>query len=312
MTDVDAIAEGLARFEARGPCTDAERRAAGWLHDELRAAGHEAWVETHWVRPQWPLSMALHATVGVPASVVAITAPLPALVAAAVAALSMALEAAGTDGILRRLLPRRATQNVLTVPDSDRVALLICAPYAAPRGGVGRRLVEGRQAWVALALALVAACAGLRLLDQEGLWLGALQFVPTLVLLLALAAAGDAAVSSYVAGGETPPAVAVALHDELRRNPPERLSPALLLHGALRSHLRREKPDRARAVVLRLEPGEGAASAHAQLRAVAATSGRAPRRARGTRLPTLWIGASDPRALDFALACVDALDEEIR
>ena len=62
VTDVTAIAEGLARFEARGPCTDAERRAAGWLHDELRAAGHEAWVETHWVRPQWALSLALHAT----------------------------------------------------------------------------------------------------------------------------------------------------------------------------------------------------------------------------------------------------------
>jgi len=311
VTDVDAIAEGLARFEARGPCTDAERRAAGWLHDELRAAGHEAWVETHWVRPQWPLSMALHATVGVLASVVAITAPLPALVAAALSALSMALEAAGTDGLLRRLLPRRATQNVLTVPEPDGVALLICAPYAAPRGGVGRRLAEGRQAWVALALALVAVCAGLRLLDQEGLWLGALQFAPTLFLLLALAAAGDAAVSPYAAGGEAPPAVAIALHDELRRNPPERLSPALLLHGALRSHLRRERPDRTRAVVLRLEPGEGAASAHAQLRAAAAASGRAPRRARSTRLPTLWIGASDPQALDFGLACVDALDAEL-
>ena len=79
VTDVAAIAEGLARFEARGPCTDAERRAAGWLHDELRAAGHEAWVETHWVRPQWALSLALHATLGVVASVLAISAPLPGL-----------------------------------------------------------------------------------------------------------------------------------------------------------------------------------------------------------------------------------------
>ena len=310
MTDVDAIAEGLARFEARGPCTDAERRAAGWLHDELRAAGHEAWVETHWVRPQWPLSMALHATVGVLASVVAITAPLPALVAAALAAVSMALEAAGTDGLLRRLLPRRATQNVLTVPEPDGVALLICAPYAAPRGGVGRRLAEGRQAWVALALALVAVCAGLRLLDQEGLWLGALQFAPTLFLLLALAAAGDAAVSSPE-GGETPPAVAVALYDELTRTPPDGLAPALLLHGALRSHLRREKPDRARTVVLTLGAGAGCATGHPQLRAAAEAAGGTPRRARRRRLPTLWIGADDPQALDFALACVDALDAEL-
>ena len=65
MTLAHSTAGGLSRFEARGPCTDAERRAAGWLHDDLRANGHEAWVETHWVRPQWALSLALHATVGV-------------------------------------------------------------------------------------------------------------------------------------------------------------------------------------------------------------------------------------------------------
>jgi hypothetical protein len=312
VTDVAAIAEGLARFEARGPCTDAERRAAGWLHDELRAAGHEAWVETHWVRPQWALSVALHATVGVVASVLAISAPLPALIAAAVAALSLALEAAGLPGLLRLLFPRRATQNVLTVPEAEGVTLLICAPYAAPRGGIGRRFVEGRQAWVAIALALVAACAGLRLLDQDGLWLGLLQFVPTLFLLLALAAAGDVAVSSDAAGGETPPAVAVALHDELRRNPADRLAPALLLHGALRTHLRREKPDRRRMVVLLLEPGSGCASAHPGLRAAAVAAGGTPRRARPTRLPTLRIGASDERALAFALACVDAVDADLQ
>ena len=294
MSDVDAIAEGLARFEARGPCTDAERRAAAWLHDELWAAGHEAWVETHWVRPQWPLSIALHATVGVLASLVATTAPLPALVAAAVAALSMALEAAGSTGLLRRLFPRRATQNVLTVPEPEKVTLLICAPYAAPRGGPGRRFVEGRQAWVALALALVAVCAGLRQLDQEGLWLGALQFVPTLFLLLALAAAGDAAVSSFVVGGERPAAVAIALYDELRRDPPDRLSPALLLHGALRSHLRKEKPDRRRTVVLALGPGADR------------------RRTRMRGLPAVRFGVSGERALEEALEQVDALDAEVR
>ena len=303
MTDVAAIAEGLARFEARGPCTDAERRAAGWLHDELRDGGHEAWVETHWVRPQWALSMALHATLGVVASLLSITAPLPGLIVAAVAALFP----------LRWLFPRRATQNVLTVPGGEDVTLLICAPYAAPRGGLGRRFVEGRELWVAGALVLVAVCAGLRLLDQEGLWLGVLQFVPTLVLLLVLAAAGDAAVSSFVAGGETPPAVAVALHDELVRNPPERLSPALLLHGALRAHLRREKPDRARTVVLELGPGTGYATRHQQLRAAAEAAGldRVRRRVGLRRLPVLWLGASDERALDSALACVDTLDAEL-
>ena len=292
MTDVTAIADGLARYEARGPCTDAERRAAAWLHDELRAAGWEAWVETHWVRPQWALSLALHATLGVVASVVAISAPLVGLVMAGVAALFP----------FRWLFPRRATQNVLVEPAGDGIVLLIAAPYAAPRGGVGRRFVEGRELWVAGALALVAVCAGLRLLDLDGLWLGALQFVPTLFLLLALAAAGDAAVSRYT-GGERPPAVAVALHDSLR---PERLSPALLLHGALRAHLRRDRPG----VVIELGPGSGCAASHPQLRAAAEAAGGTPRRRR-RRLPTLWIGADDAGALEFARACVDALDGEL-
>jgi hypothetical protein len=363
VTDVAAIAEGLTRIEARGPCTDAERRAAGSLHDALRAAGHEAWVETHWVRPQWALSLALHATIGVVASLAALAAPLPALIAAALAALSMAFEAAGRMGPLRLLFPRRATQNVVTVPEEGGVTLLICARYDAPRGGLAtrdgarrlaarlRRLLGGRgagpRAWVAVALALIGACAGLRLLDLEGAWLGVLQFVPTVALLGALAAAGDIAVSPVLPGGESAPAVAVALYAELRRNPPAALSPALLLYGAgedgpqaLRAHLRRDQPDRAGIVVLELGPcGAGMpafAAAHPQLRAAAARAAdavggaeRAPLRhtsgagaARARRLPAAWIGALDgdgiaprrpldpaaaERTLEFALACVDAL-----
>ena len=55
------IVEGLARSRPRAPCTDAERRAAAWLHDELRDPAQEAWVETLWVRPQCALAIALAA-----------------------------------------------------------------------------------------------------------------------------------------------------------------------------------------------------------------------------------------------------------
>jgi hypothetical protein len=110
-------------------------------------------------------------------------------------------------------------------------------------------------------------------------------------------------------------AVAVALHDELRRTPPARLAPALLLFGAgegaplaARAHLRQEHPERERIVVLELGPcGEGEpafATAHPQLRTAAQRAvealgtGRAtpPRRstaARARRLPGAWIGALD-------------------
>ena len=120
----------------------------------------------------------------------------------------------------------------------------------------------------------------------------------------------------------------------------------------MRAHLRRERLDRTRVVVLELGPcGAGTpayATTHPQLRAAceraAETLGgaaRAPLRgasaaaaARGRRLPAAWIGALDaagiaPRsrqpsdtlehldpaaaeaALDFALACVDALDADL-
>jgi hypothetical protein len=340
VTASSSTAAGLARFEDRGPCSDAERRAAAWLHDRLRADGHEAWVETHWVRPQWAVALALHATLGVVASLLAIATPLPAAIVAGLAALSMAIEASGRSGPLRRLFPRRATQNVLTVPDEEEapeVTLLICARYDAPRGGLvtrdgPRRLAArlrrrlgghalGPRAWVALALAAVAVCAGLRALDLDGAWLGLAQFVPTVALLAALAAAGDIAISpvSPAAGDNAAGiGVALALHAELTRSPPDALAPALLLYGAgeggpaaVRAHLRRERLDRARVVVLELGPcGAGApayATAHPQLRAACELAAealggaaRAPLRrssaagaARGRRLPAAWIGALD-------------------
>jgi hypothetical protein len=353
-------------------------------------------VETHWVRPQWALSIALHAALGVAASVLALSAPPAAAVVAALAALSMAVEASGRSGPLRLLFPRRATQNVLVLADEEQpaageasgaptgaagnglVTLLICARYDAPRGGlitrdgprrlgarVRRRLgghALGPRAWLALALLAVALCAGLRGLDVEGSWLGLLQFVPTVVLLGALAAAGDIAVSPVspaAADNGAGVGVALALHAELTRTPPAGLTPALLLSGAgeggpaaVRAHLRRERLDRTRVVVLELGPcGTGApafATAHPQLRAACERASgalggaaRVPLRrstaaaaARGRRLPAAWIGALDAigiaprsrqpsdtieqldpaateRVLDFALACVDALDAEL-
>ena len=97
--------------------------------------------------------------------------------------------------------------------------------------------------------------------------------------------------------------MAVALHDELRRNPPDRLSPALLLHGALRAHLRREKPDRRATVLLELGPGSGYASVAPE----AARGGRGGRAGRGCggrglgRVPALLARRRirDVRALDL-------------
>ena len=78
----------------RPVCSDAERRFAVACHDALRAAGHEAWVETHWIRPQHAAGIALAAALTAIAGLVALGAPVVGLVAAAIGAVCLALEAA--------------------------------------------------------------------------------------------------------------------------------------------------------------------------------------------------------------------------
>jgi len=324
------------------------------------------------VRPQWAASLALHALLGVAASVAAVAYAPVGVGLALLLAISLALEAAGRPGLLRLLLPRRATQHVLALPEGARpVTLLICARYDAPRAGAlagerGRRPAArlrralggrtlGPRGWLVAALLLVAACAGARLAGVDGLAVGIPQFLATVALLVAFAFAIDVAASPVTAGanaGASAAAVAVALHDELTQRPPARLAPALLLLGAgeggpqsLRSHLRRERMRAADTVLLEIAAsGAGAPSLserHPQLRsageqAAAALGPAAPGhlpRAR-TRVPGAVVGCLDatgvaPRvrqaddvpahldpaalnaALDFALAVVDSLDEDL-
>src|ERR671933_104282 len=94
------VVEDLCSFQRRGACTDAERRAAVWLHDDLRARGHESWMETVWVRPQWWWSLALHAALGVAATLLSVGVPVAAVAVAGVAAISYLLQGARPRGLL--------------------------------------------------------------------------------------------------------------------------------------------------------------------------------------------------------------------
>ena len=325
------VVEELAGFEGRGACTDAERRAALWLHDDLRRRGYEAWVETVWVRPQWTGSLLLHAGLGVTASLVSVAAPYPALAVAVVLVLSYGLEVAGLGGGLLRLAYRRATQLVVVEPpEPGKIALLITAHTDAPRHGLlfrerwrrwGARLRPGPLAWVVGLLICVVVVAGLRATGAEGRVLGAAQMVPTLLLLLAAATALDLLLSRWTPGasdGASGVAVALALHEELTRRAPQRLSAGLVLTGAgelfpfgFRHHLRAERPDPRESVVLEVGAcgaGDPAWSAgHPQLAAAAGDSGRArvnrptaTGAARSRRIPALFArahgrGAIPPR-----------------
>jgi hypothetical protein len=346
------VVDGLCAHSGRAACTDAERRASVWLHDRLREDGREAWVETVWVRPQWPASVLLHAMLGVAASLASTAGALaiPALAVAALTLISFAVQLTGRTGLLPLLVYRRATQLVVVEPaDPDAVALWITANVDAPRRGLvlrdrmrrlGARLRPGPLVWVAIALAgVVTACAA-RVAGADGTLVGALQFVPTLVLLLAATAALDISLSEVSPGASDDAsgvALALALHDELSARPPDRLSPGLLLAGAgelfplsLRAHLRAERPAAEATVILEIGPcGAGAPAWHTfhpQLAAAAASvTEPAGRRRRANRptgtgaahslgLPAILVRALDasgisPRARTAA-DVPDALDDE--
>ncbi|MDX6697570.1 MAG: hypothetical protein QOE65_967 [Solirubrobacteraceae bacterium] len=257
--DPQAIVTGLARVAPRGPGTDAERRAARWLAAVLREdLDREAQVETVWVRPHQALVVALHAVVGVAASLVAATRPAVGLGLALAALLSWVLDGLGLVHLLRRLTPARATQNLISPPTAATrsgrqriVRLVITAPYDAGRGGLARReAVRRAVAWLrgvtrgrlpgagtflALALAAIAALAGARLAGADGTWVGVVQLVPTVGLMAALALAVDSTLSRTVPGAGDPAsgtAVALALAAALDRGPPRHLGVEVVLAGA--------------------------------------------------------------------------------
>jgi hypothetical protein len=326
-TDVD----DLTAFTPRPVCSDAERRLAVWAHDDLRARGHEAWVETHWVRPQRAARLALGCALAATGGLIAIGAPVAGVIVAAAGALSVLIDASGRSGPLRWLLPRRATQVVLVAPDEGgttsrghetatsrliapddgaaggqrpRVDLLLVARTDVPRGGLTRRLacIPGGLWWLAACALAVVGAAAARVAGADGTLLGALQLAPTVVLFAAVAGALDSLASPVGDGRAEAGALAAALavHDALVRDPPPGLAAGLLLAGpdALRAHLRRERLDPARTALLHVHAGP-VRSRHHQWRAAAQAAG-------------LETERGGPRGLPAALAPPDAAERLAR
>jgi hypothetical protein len=245
----------LARFAARGAGTDAERRAARWLASLVARSGRAVELEPAWVRPGWPLVHSLHAGLGVVASAVSVQHPALGLALATAALASCLLDLLGLAHLGRRLTLERATQNVVSPSPyggPERIVrLVVVAEYDAGRAGAvyreGVRRAAGRLqslargrlpgpfALLALGLAGVAAAAGARLAGAEGSAVGAAQLVPTVLLLVVLAALVDVALARPGRGANDPgsgAAVALALVEALDREPPRRLGVELVLAGA--------------------------------------------------------------------------------
>jgi hypothetical protein len=281
----------LVGFTGRGPCTDAERRAALWLARSLREGGREPEQDTVWVRPQWAWVYALHALLAVVGSVLLVSVPIAGLAVLAVTLVSLWLDLAARTPVLRLLMRRRATQNVRApapprTPDQPRpaVRLIVTAHYDAGRSGLVYRDSLRRAANRAFrghapspltvllgAVAVLTAVAALRVAGGAETPLRVIQLAASIVILFALALLLDVALSQPVPGANADAsavAVALALTDALDRDPPKHLAVDLVLTGAgegpalgMRAQIRRMRRrglKREDAAVLELRPcGDG-------------------------------------------------------
>jgi Peptidase family M28 len=209
--------EGLVAFEGRGPGTDAERRTAGQLAERLQELGREAELESIDVWPNWPMTYAIHVAMAIVGSVVSVTVPLVGALLVLIAVVLTFLDAIGIAYTTRRLLGRRASQNVISrESDEDKGGdLYLVAHYDAGRGGLAfhPKLQERRAAIGNLlkrnigplqplfwAMVLLLICVLIRLPGIDSQILTVVQFIPTVLLILALPFLLDTALASVVPG----------------------------------------------------------------------------------------------------------------
>jgi peptidase M28-like protein len=290
MRPLETIAM-LAAFERRGPGTDAERRAARRLAQELFRAGHRVTTESFWCRPNWAFAHAWHVALALAGSLLSVTQP--TVGAALLTAALLSVLADGFFGVSpgRRLTPERASQNVVArtptdrAPDPDRTTLIVTANYDAGRTAlVYRDPLRRPAAWLRSALGPLAL-GWLAWLSVTIIWsltvaviradenhpphsLGAVQLPPTVALVLALALLLEAAAAAYGPAANdnaSGAAVAIALANALKAGAPRNLSVELVLQGAgegqeigLRRYLRTHGARPATTIVLGIAAsGEG-------------------------------------------------------
>jgi hypothetical protein len=208
--------EALAAFEGRGPGSDAERRAAGHLSDRLEEMGRQAEVESIEVWPRWPLTYAIHVTLVIAGSVISVTIPVIGALLVLIAVILTFLDAIGMAITTRRLLGRRSSQNVISREDGDKPGdLYLVAHYDAGRGGLvfNGKLQERRAALSArikrnigplqpvfLSMVVVLICVLIRLPGIDNKILTIIQFVFTVVLIVALPMLLDTALAKTMPG----------------------------------------------------------------------------------------------------------------
>jgi hypothetical protein len=208
MSELDTFAEAEALVDEVGPRppgSDAERRAARHLFDRLEELGREVVVEPFAVWPAWPVAYAFNAIVAVVGSVLSVSSAKLGTALVLLATALTFLDLSGITPTTRRLLGRRASQNVVSWGARDKPgALLLVAHYDS---GPTRTWPLRPMFW---ALLVLLVCCVLRVGGMSGTALTVLQFLPTVALILYVPLLLDIALSP-AAPGENDNASGVAL-----------------------------------------------------------------------------------------------------
>jgi Peptidase family M28 len=205
---IDAFAEAEAlvdEFGPRAPGSDAERRAARHLARRLEEIGRTSEVETFSVWPAWATGYAINAGIAVIGSVVSVSNGTVGTIIVLVATVLTFLDLSGIAPTTRRLLGRRASQNVVSWGDREKPgALLLVAHYDS--GPTRTRPLRP----FFLAMLVLLACCVLRAAGMSGTGLTFIQFIPTAALIVYVALLLDV-VLSPAAPGENDNASGVAV-----------------------------------------------------------------------------------------------------
>ena len=245
------------------------------LATRLRGIGRRAELEPFFSHPQYAVVHLVHAALGIAGSLLAIVQPAVGFALVLFAAASTYLDLNTRLYLVRSLLFRRVSQNVVSPGDRPEAParLILMAHYDAARTGYifsraskrirllpqRTRLALGPfRIFFWLGLAPLLPILGARMAGLDATWLNAVQAIPTIVLIVAAFLLIDIALSEIVPGAyDNASGVAAVLSAaaELTDDPAENLDVWIVLTGSEESlcegsrafvRSRRRQLDRAR------------------------------------------------------------------
>jgi hypothetical protein len=210
VIDPRAEIDALTGFANRLAGSDAERRAANHLARRLDTElGREARIEPIEMWPRWALAHLIHAVVAIVGSAIAVNNATVGTILVAAAAIATVGDVTGRLQLTRRMTGRRASQNVFSPERTGSPGtLILTAHYDTAKSGAifSRRAARvaglGMARLFTAALVLLLATTVARLAGLDGTVLSAIQFVPTVVLILSLPFLADILLSGPTPGAD--------------------------------------------------------------------------------------------------------------